>query len=171
MRSLNAQHVLRTSAEFPAAGITNSVTSAPDVTHELLTRIDRDGDMTTFGPERVSDPELKEWRLADFALTGAVWVLARTPSNKSYLLRFDAKGEYKGAVGLDADFYPQQLAHDHPRWCELNFHAPMAAGNFCNSAGALSLGTEQPGESRNFGPAAAAADLHWASISDFSNLR
>jgi len=125
--SLNAQHVLRPSAEIPAAGISNSVTagpvrcdphgdiylrvaSAPDVTHELLTRIGRDGGMTTFGPEKISDPELKKWRLADFALSGAVWVLARTPSNKSYLLRFDAKGEYKGAVGLDADFYPQQLA-------------------------------------------------------------
>jgi hypothetical protein len=125
--SLNAQHVLRPSAEIPAAGISNSVTagpvrcdphgdiylrvaSAPDVTHELLTRIGRDGDMTTFGPEKISDPELKEWRLADFALSGAVWALARTPSNKSYLLRFDAKGEYKRAVGLDADFYPQQLA-------------------------------------------------------------
>ena len=83
--SLNAQHVLRPSAEIPAAGISNSVTagpvrcdphgdiylrvaSAPDVTHELLTRIGRDGGMTTFGPERVSDPELKEWRLADFII-------------------------------------------------------------------------------------------------------
>jgi hypothetical protein len=125
--SLNAQHVLRTSAEIPAAGITNSVTagavrcdphgdiylrvaSAPDVTHELLTRIGRDGDMTTFGPEKISDPELKEWRLVDFAVSGAVWMLAKTPSNKAYILRFDPKGEYKGAVGLESDFYPQQLA-------------------------------------------------------------
>jgi len=124
---LNAQHVLRTSAEIPAAGISNSVTagpvrcdphgdiylrvaSAPDVSHQLLTRIGRDGDMTTFGPERVSDPELKDWRMTDFAVGNVVWVLAGTPSNKSYVLRLNPKGEYKGAVALEAGFHPQQIA-------------------------------------------------------------
>ena len=124
---LNAQRVLRTSAEIPASGINNSVTagpvrcdphgdiylrvaSAPDVSHQLLTRIGRDGDMTTFGPGKVSDAELNEWRMADFAVSNVVWVLGGTPSSKSYVLRFDPKGEYKGAVTLDADFHPQQIA-------------------------------------------------------------
>jgi hypothetical protein len=89
---LNAQHVLRTSAEIPAAGVSNFATAgpvrcdshgdiylrvanAPDTSHQLLTRIGRDGGMTTFGPEKVSDPELKGWRLADFAVSNVVWVL------------------------------------------------------------------------------------------------
>ena len=124
---LNAQQVLRISAEIPAAGVSNSVTagpvhcdphgdiylrvaSAPDVSHQLLTRIGRDGDMSTFSPEKVSNPELKDWRMADFAVSSVVWVLAATPSNQSYVLGFDPKGEYKGAVTLEAGFYPQQIA-------------------------------------------------------------
>jgi hypothetical protein len=129
---LGAQSQLRPFAEIPAPGIANSVTagptrcdphgdiymriaSEPDVSRQLLARIGRDGSMTTFNPEKVTDIELRGWFFQDFAISRDTVCLLATISSKAdpaqhYVLRFNQAGDYKGSLRLDADFDAEQLA-------------------------------------------------------------
>ena len=129
---LRAQQVLQPFGEVAAPGIANALTavptrcdahgdvylriaSAPDVSHQLLARIGRDGSMATFNAEKVTDTPLRDWFFQDFAITSdAVWLLGTMPSKANstlnYLLQFNLQGDYKRSLQLESDFDMEQLA-------------------------------------------------------------
>lgn len=129
--ALYAQQILQPTDEFPVNGVANTITvgatrcdangdiylrvaSAPDITHERLTRIGRNGSISTFDLETLADSTLRGLRLQDFAIVeDSVWLLASASSKsaeRNYALQFDRQGTYKTAVEFQGDFYLEQIA-------------------------------------------------------------